>query len=337
MDIITLPSKWRAPDTTAEAMFWDYVCARQNAWLTRHVDRLRPYSSDPIIRGYHFTNVYRETDRHTQFAVWEILDNAERAGMWHAALHCLCYRLFGSIETYLEIRDLLDGAAQGDPDHVEALTNMLNALQNRRGFRVVAPGSQMVGAKTTFGIPLQAWVGGLTDLFLLLPAFIERMRNGTLRECYELLLTVGGFGPKKAYNAALDFSYPLKRLNGLRLGGPSFDSNGWSLVHGNSLQGLLRMGIKGNDTTLQRAVKCMSEKSSGVFGRHLQLRTSNDTTVGLGTYNITKCLEEWNLYLCVSEGRSNMRQFKERAETDWSAPMLTLPAYGTWLDMEASR
>jgi hypothetical protein len=329
MQFITSPSIWHAPDSTAEEFFWSFIHARQNAWLTRHIDRQTPFSSDPIIRGYHFTNVYRETDRHTQFAVWEILENHERVGIWHATLHCLVYRLFGSIETYRCIQELLDGAAIGDYDHIEALANMLVALQNRRGFRVVAPGSQMLCTKGTHGIPPEIWLKGLTDIFLLLPKFIERVMNGTLQECYELLLTICGFGPKKAYNTVLDFSYPLKRINNTMLG-RHFDKRAWVLIHGNSLQGLALMGVKGNDYALQRAVRSLADKSDSMFPNYLQLRTHDGSTVGLGAYNIIKCLEEWNLYHCVSEGRNNTRQFKERTATDWSAPMLTLPAYGTW-------
>lgn len=330
MNIVTQPCTWNAPDRTAEEFFWSYVRARQNAWLSRFIDREYPFTHDEIIRYYHFTNVYRETDRHTQYAIWQILDNPELKSMWQVTLHDLVYRLFGSIETYEEIKVLLDGAALGDPDHIEALTGMLAALHSRSGYRVVAAGSQIVGPKASpLHLQLHLWMAGLTDIFLLLNQFIERMMNGTLQECYKLLLTVTGFGPKKAYNTVLDFAYPLKRIGGNQLG-RSFDKRAWVLIHGNSLCGLNRMGIKGNDAMLQRAVKALTDKSDSQFPQYLQLHTHNGRTVSLGAYNIVKCLEEWNIYTRTSEGRSNMRQFKPRATNDWVAPSPTLPAYGEW-------
>ena len=97
MEIITSPQTWHAPDRAAEEAFWCYVHARQSAWYERFVLRSTPWTYDTVIRGYHFTNVYRECDVATQYAVCEILENVTHATTATVALHCLCYRLFGSV------------------------------------------------------------------------------------------------------------------------------------------------------------------------------------------------------------------------------------------------
>lgn len=48
----------------SEQTFWNFVNHRQHAWLRKR-DGSFPYSDDPAIARYHFTNVYRELDRGT--------------------------------------------------------------------------------------------------------------------------------------------------------------------------------------------------------------------------------------------------------------------------------
>lgn len=50
--------------------FFRTMYERQNIYLKRNIFREKaPWSEDPILRDYKFTNVYRETDRHS---IWEI-------------------------------------------------------------------------------------------------------------------------------------------------------------------------------------------------------------------------------------------------------------------------
>ena len=55
------------PVVPGAASFWDFVRLRQEAWFHRASGRPAPYSNDPAIARYHFTNVYRELDRGTEW------------------------------------------------------------------------------------------------------------------------------------------------------------------------------------------------------------------------------------------------------------------------------
>ena len=63
-------------DVSAEhhAEFFRTMFERQMIWKRRFLDQApRPWTEDPILRDYKFTNVYRELDRNSQWQIRNIL------------------------------------------------------------------------------------------------------------------------------------------------------------------------------------------------------------------------------------------------------------------------
>lgn len=54
--------------------FFRTMFERQMIWKRRFIDHQpRPWTEDPILRDYKFTNVYRELDRNSQWQIRNIL------------------------------------------------------------------------------------------------------------------------------------------------------------------------------------------------------------------------------------------------------------------------
>src|SRR5438876_852682 len=82
--------------------FWRFVCERQWVWHRRFVERkFPPWTDDPILKTTRFTNVYRELDPGTQYALREILET--RLSMKDKIFNVMLYRLIGRTDTFSAI------------------------------------------------------------------------------------------------------------------------------------------------------------------------------------------------------------------------------------------
>src|SRR5437773_4525673 len=89
---------------TAEVLesFWRFVCERQWVWHRRFVERkFPPWTDDPILQTTRFTNVYRELDPGTQYALREILETG--LPIRDKIFNVMLYRLIGRTETFAAI------------------------------------------------------------------------------------------------------------------------------------------------------------------------------------------------------------------------------------------
>lgn len=64
-------------DADPRARFWAFVSERDAIWSRREGGQPEPWTSDPILRDYHFTNVHRHKDPGTRW----IVDACERRGL----------------------------------------------------------------------------------------------------------------------------------------------------------------------------------------------------------------------------------------------------------------
>ena len=49
--------------------FWRYAAERQQIYLRRQAGQSAPWTDDPVLSAYRFTNVYRATDRVSQYLI----------------------------------------------------------------------------------------------------------------------------------------------------------------------------------------------------------------------------------------------------------------------------
>src|SRR4051794_22718625 len=62
-------------DPERRALFWRFLHERQRVWQRRFVQRCPPpWTEDPVLQSERFTNVYRELDPGTQYALMAILE-----------------------------------------------------------------------------------------------------------------------------------------------------------------------------------------------------------------------------------------------------------------------
>jgi hypothetical protein len=99
-----LPSGVKA--TAAFDTFWYFACARQDIFFRRLAGAREPWSSDPILTEYKFTNVYRASDRVSQFLIQNVIREGD-ARPEELFFRIILFKLFNRIGTWQILLDEL--------------------------------------------------------------------------------------------------------------------------------------------------------------------------------------------------------------------------------------
>ena len=199
---------------TNEKLFWHWVRERHRIWYARHVEgRPPPWTDDPYLRAYRFTNVYRRLDPGTAWLVDHVAEGRFDldASDDEVLLNVLAYR---------------QGLREDSKAHVGWLTideaGLSNADDVRARMADFGPGHPYTGAYLlgNAGIPgpkRDSW----PTLWARAAAELAARRQDeapdwTLldrRQLLRLLREFQGIGPFVAYQTCLDLSYSENGLN----------------------------------------------------------------------------------------------------------------------------
>lgn len=197
----------RTPPTPSKAYatYWRFAAARQALYLRRFGGGPGPWTEDPILQVYKFTNAYRAADRVSQYLISQII----YSGVWSpkdVLFRTVLFKLFNKIETW----ELLSSEfgelklASFDVPRFDAVLS--RAISS--GARIYsaayimpnAPRLQEGSYKHRTHLDLLEWIfsSGLGD---------EILGATSLGECYKLLLGIPSIGPFLAYQYAIDLNY----------------------------------------------------------------------------------------------------------------------------------
>lgn len=84
--------------------FWATMFERQEVWYRRHIlQQAQPWTADPILRDYKFTNVYRQLDRSSTWLINNVLKKEQVFNSPHNVIwQIIAYRLFNKPDAFLD-------------------------------------------------------------------------------------------------------------------------------------------------------------------------------------------------------------------------------------------
>ena len=98
-------------------LFYETMYERLQIWKRRFVDKKSfPWTENPILRDYKFTNVYRELDRSSQWQINNIMLKEDPSDLRNYVWKVMVYRMFNSWESFQWIQDN-KGWLGGIPDY----------------------------------------------------------------------------------------------------------------------------------------------------------------------------------------------------------------------------
>jgi hypothetical protein len=184
--------------------YWHFAAERQRVFLRRQEGVAPPWTDDPIINTYKFTNAYRASDRVTQFLIREVIyDETRRSGSNELA-RIIFFRLFSKPSTWNALEATLGDLTLATM-RSKRIVQTLGKLQERGPIYTSAfilCANNAYGKKRKFENHL-----ALIDHMLRdgLEKRIARAKG--LGDLYQALLPYPLIGPFMAYQLAIDINY----------------------------------------------------------------------------------------------------------------------------------
>lgn len=186
--------------------FWHFACERQRVFYRRLEGQPAPWTIDPILQSYRFTNAYRASDRVSQYLIRNVIYRSDLPSTTSDILfRILLFKLFNRIETW-EYLEYEFGALTLDKfrfeDFAERLTKAQRVGRRLYSAAYIMPSTGSLGERTKHRGHLR---------------LIERMMQdgiGTrlpearsMGDVFQLLLSYPTLGPFLAFQLAIDFNY----------------------------------------------------------------------------------------------------------------------------------
>jgi len=303
-------------------LFWWFICERQSIWQRRFVQQLLPpWTADQTMQRERFTNVYRELDPGTQYAINEILERD--APKPDKIFNIMLYRLIGRKETHAAIgfqrltpeatpsalwRDPQAGTLF-DPQALERRLKYIRDVEKKSPFTA----AYMVSAYTQMGsrdkiVNVVRLFDKLYRSFDTLYARIQACRSSA--EVHALLCAVDGFGNFLAYQVLVDLLYPLRIYGNAPL--LPYTHDDWASAGPGAQRGiamLLKEGVQAEHLEVMRWLRYNQQAEFARLGLDFPyLRDDRGQPVEISLANIQNCLCEFHKYVKISEGTGRGRR-----------------------------
>jgi hypothetical protein len=198
-----------APAKTTEVYdsYWRFASLRQEAFFNRIENQSFPWSMDPILKQYKFTNAYRAADRVSQYLIKEVIYNDQLPGSPKEILfRILLFKLFNKIETW-ELLKHSFGPLTIDGYNFQHFDRVLHqAIASGR--RIYSAAYIMPSIQSRFGFE-RKHSNHLKLIELILDKDTDEriMEVKTMQKAFEILKGFPGFGDFLAYQILIDINY----------------------------------------------------------------------------------------------------------------------------------
>ena len=193
------------PTTIAYETYWRFAAERLAIFYRRLRDPVGPWTTDPVLRAYRFTNVYRAADRVSQYLINEVQYRPDRLREPREIFfRTILFKIFNKIETW-EALEHTHGPLSWETVDLEAVDRTLSRLQ--------AGGKRIYSAAYIMPAPpfgrARKHSNHLTLITRLMADRLpDRLRQAPdLKTVYESILNYPGLGRFLAFQYAIDLNY----------------------------------------------------------------------------------------------------------------------------------
>jgi hypothetical protein len=185
--------------------YWQFAAERQAMYFRRLADPVGPWTVDPILATYRFTNAYRVSDRVSQYLIREVQYHPDRpVTPQELFFRTMLFKLFNRIETW-EALECRVGPISWQQTDLDVICRTLDDLMER--------GQRLYSAAYIMPAPALGHVRKHANHLALVARMMEdklaeRIQQAqTLRVVYELLRHYPGIGPFLAFQYTIDLNY----------------------------------------------------------------------------------------------------------------------------------
>jgi alpha-glutamyl/putrescinyl thymine pyrophosphorylase clade 1 len=239
-------------------LYWRFAAERQRVFERRLTGAPEPWTDNPILREYKFCNVYRATDRVSQYMIRDVCYHDEECSPEDRLFQIVAFRTFSRIETWRSIHDCL-----GRHPTLEDLAN--GGFERALGYAKEHNGGLYTGAFILCATDAYGRsVKHLNHVELFRHMFLvdnlgERLLTAkSFREVYTMLHGYPLMGDFMSYQTAIDLNYS-NLVN--------FSENDFTQAGPGALRGIKKCFSDPGDYTPTDIVLWMVDRQGREFGR----------------------------------------------------------------------
>lgn len=184
--------------------YWEFAVKRQEVFLKRLISPNGPWTSDPIISEHRFTNIFRATDRVSQYLI--SLQYENNKNIEEVFFKTILFKIFNKIETYHYLLKELGEVSYSTfslKKYDELLTMRMAEKHSIYSAAYIMPSAGNVfGYKYKHTNHLALMAKMMKD-----KAYLKASECKSLEELYLLLLTYPSLGSFLAFQYAIDLNY----------------------------------------------------------------------------------------------------------------------------------
>lgn len=204
MEII---KKRRKPkETVVFQTYWEFAFERQKVFYNK-IKGTETLTLDPIISKHRFTNVYRASDRVSQYLIKNVIYSKENFSNQDLLLRILLFKIFNKISTWELIESEL-GKVSTENFSFNKIRNLL--FEARKSGESIYSGAYiMTSGKSIFGYEYKHENHlKLLEQYIIESDFCNKIQDSkSLEQLYNLLLELPTVGTFLAFQYAIDINY----------------------------------------------------------------------------------------------------------------------------------
>jgi len=204
---MTLRHLLPAKPTVVFDTYWRFAAKRQNVFFRRLEGHSAPWSDDPILSTYKFTNAYRASDRVSQFLIRNVVyreDLPDSAS--EVFFRILLFKLFNKIETWQLLEKLVGPIVYSEYSFAE-YDRVLSAALGA-GKKIYSAAYIMPSARSAYGHPRKHQNHLRLIEQMMRDRLAEKVANArSMQTAFQLLRSYSSIGDFLAYQFVTDINY----------------------------------------------------------------------------------------------------------------------------------
>ena len=187
-------------------LYWNFACERQNIFINKKNGTPWPWTKDPILQKYKFTNAYRASDRVSQFLINNIIYTNNNYREEDILFRILFFKIFNKIETWNKVYENFGDIIYNKKNFSNYCDYFDYLLKKNE--HIYSAAYIMPSGNTAFGYKNKH----KNYLALLKYIFNDNITKKvlaakSLKEIYQILLSYPMIGPFLAFQYSIDINY----------------------------------------------------------------------------------------------------------------------------------
>ncbi|OJW77315.1 MAG: hypothetical protein BGO69_18195 [Bacteroidetes bacterium 46-16] len=188
--------------------YFYFMQERMNMFWKKNVDSISKYTDDPILAKHKFTNVYRASDRVSQYLIKNVIYNSENVfDEKDVILRIIIFKIFNKIETWEYLENKL-GAVSVKSFDVDKLSQVLS--ERRITEPIFSAAYMMTGIHERYSqytSKHESWLRMVKQEIINEKRIDKIIKAKSLEEVYKILRECAFIGDFLAFQYAVDLNY----------------------------------------------------------------------------------------------------------------------------------